>query len=63
MYIPDSIIYIDSGSFEDCTALNIINYSGTVDDWDLITIDTDWAYNSGNFIIKCSNGNLSKNNY
>ena len=38
--IPDSVTNIGANAFEGCTALTTVNYNGTQEEWDAITIGT-----------------------
>ena len=49
----------DNG-FYDCVSLSEIYYEGTIDEFRKIGNKDGWDYNSGEYIVKCSDGNLSK---
>lgn len=56
IFIPHSVIDIGSYAFYCCTSLIEITYQGTIDEWQNITKGESWNYNTGNYLICCSNG-------
>lgn len=58
--IPDSVTSIGNYTFSGCTSLTNIMFKGTKSQWKSFEKGTDWNYNSSNFTIQCTDGNLSK---
>lgn len=59
--IPNSVTSIGYYAFYNCSAIKTINFKGTKAKWNAIVKDTHWNYNTGNFTIICTDGNLDKN--
>ncbi len=50
---PISLLYINQDAFEECTAITVFNYPGTMEQWNLVSVDYGNAnYGKGNNIIK-----------
>lgn len=58
--ISNSITRIGQEAFSSCSLLTSINFNGTKAQWNAITKGTDWNYNTGNYTIYCTDGNISK---
>ena len=58
--IPKSLKTIGYYAFFDCNKLTNINYSGTKEQWNLITKAEDWDKDTGDYIVHCSDGKLDK---
>ena len=58
--IPEGVTSIGIYAFEGCSSLTSINYKGTMEQWDEISKDWDWDYNTGNYTVYCTDGNVSK---
>ena len=58
--IPDSVTSIDSEAFRGCSGLTSINFNGTKAQWNAITKGNSWNYNTGNYTIHCTDGDISK---
>lgn len=58
--ISDSVTSIGNSAFSDCTSLTSINYIGTVAQWNAITFGTNWKYNTPNYTIHCTDGDIAK---
>lgn len=54
--IPTSITKIEYHAFNACANFCEISYLGSVEDWDLITIDSQANYDNLNVAVYCSNG-------
>lgn len=54
------VVAISAEAFRDCTSLASIAYSGTKAQWRAISKKYDWNYNTGNYTIYCTDGNLEK---
>ena len=59
--IPDSVIRILDYAFYHCSGMTSINYQGTMAQWIAIGKGVDWAYDTGDFTITCTDGTLDKN--
>lgn len=51
--IPESIIRIGSGAFEDCHNLKEIIFTGTKTQWQELKKGTDWDKNTPNYTVYC----------
>ncbi len=58
--IPDSVTSIGESAFEDCTGLTSIHFAGTMAEWATIEKETEWNFNTGNYTVYCSDGNITK---
>ena len=58
--IPSSVTSIYTGAFLDCANLTLIIFQGTKAEWKAITKQADWDANTGNYTIRCTDGNISK---
>ena len=58
--IPSSVTRIDDYAFHDCGNLVDINYDGTMSDWGNVTLVTYWDYDTGNYTIHCTDGDIPK---
>lgn len=56
--MPVSVTYIANQVFSYCGELNEINYAGTMEQWNKIEKDENWAQNC-NATIKCTDGDIS----
>lgn len=54
--IPTSITKIEYHAFNACSNFGEITYLGSVEDWDLITIDSQANYDNLNVAVYCTNG-------
>ena len=54
--IPESVTSIESNAFSFCSCLKNITYSGTMAQWNSIRKSSYWNYNTGDFIVHCTNG-------
>lgn len=57
--IPDSVVSIKESAFENCKQLTEIEFSGTIKSWCSIKKDEFWDYNTGNYTICCTDGEIS----
>lgn len=60
VYIGNNVTKIDEAAFSGCTSLNTIIYEGTVGEWQAVQKGTNWNFNTGNYIIQCSDGTITK---
>ena len=58
--IPNSVTEIGGYAFKGCKGLTTINYQGKKEDWDAIQKGSDWNWNTGNYTIHCTNGDVEK---
>ena len=61
--IPSSVTYIGSSAFEGWihkTDLDEIVYNGTMEQWNAIEKGKDWDLNTGNYTVRCTDGNIVK---
>ena len=60
--IPDSVTSIGSSAFEYCRGLTSITFNGTIKQWNAIRKGESWGYNTGNYVVHCTDGDISKAN-
>lgn len=58
--IPDSVTDIGAWIFEDCKRLMSISFKGTKEQWNAIDKGNDWDYNTGDYTIHCTDGDIAK---
>ena len=58
--IGSSVRSIEVYAFYDCIDLTTINFNGSVDDWKVITKEFGWDYSTGNYIVYCDDGKITK---
>ena len=65
--IPDTVTTITGkllglvpGAFDSCTNLTEIHYSGTIEQWQSISLGSGWDTSSGEYTIYCADGEISK---
>ena len=58
--IPNSVTIICDDAFRICTSLTSITFNGTKAQWNAITKGSDWNYNTGNYTIHCTDGDIPK---
>jgi hypothetical protein len=58
--LPDSVKTVGSSAFYGCTGLTGVRFNGKVSQWQIISFGFSWNYNTGDFVITCTNGTLSK---
>jgi exosortase/archaeosortase len=69
--IPSSIRYIEMKAFAYCTSLTNVIYEGTMEEWESITKSSSdwwdgshyvsgWDYDTGDYIITCTDGTINK---
>ncbi len=52
--------YLPALTFNECSKLTKINYLGTIEQWNKITKYNQWDYRTADYIVYCSDGNLTK---
>lgn len=57
--IPTSVKYISPRVFEDCTALTKVNYNGTVAQWKLISLSSEWNSGASFTVVHCTDGDVA----
>lgn len=58
--LPVSLTYLGYYAFNGDSALTDIYYNGTMAQWGSINKGTDWDYQTGNYTIHCSDGDIPK---
>ncbi len=58
--IGNGVTSVDQYVFEYCSSLTSITFSGTKAQWDAIEKVDDWNYNTGNYTIHCTDGDIQK---
>lgn len=58
--IGSGVTDIYSSAFYNCSSLTSITYNGTMSDWNNINLGVGWNYNTGNYIIHCTDGDIPK---
>ncbi len=56
--IPDSVTSIYRYAFSGCSSLTDITYEGTKAQWNAIYQDVTWDYNTGNYTVHCTDGDI-----
>ena len=59
--IPDSVTNISWEAFYGCSKLTEFIYKGTKGQWIAITKGSSWDYNTGNYVVHCTDGDINKN--
>ena len=60
--IPNSVTSIDNYTFYNCTGLTSITFNGTMAQWKAIDKSNNWNFNTGNYVVHCTDGDISKAN-
>lgn len=58
--IPSSVICIGAAAFSGCFNLTSIIFTGTMSQWNSINKGYGWNYNTGDYIIHCTDGDIPK---
>ena len=58
--IPKSVTSFGDSIFSNCVSLTNINYQGTMKEWKAISKGYAWDSNTGNYIVYCIDGTISK---
>ena len=58
--IPDSVTSIGERAFYSCSDLTSITFKGTMTQWNAISKGPNWDYDTGNYTIHCTDGNIPK---
>ena len=58
--IPEGVTSIGREAFSVCTSLTSITYSGTKEQWNRIEKGYGWAYDTGYFVVHCTDGDIAK---
>lgn len=58
--IPSSVSEIGDAAFAYCDSLTSITFKGTTEEWNAVTKDNDWAFNSNSLkSVICTNGTIT----
>ncbi len=60
--IGNSVTSIGDRAFFYCTELTSITFNGTIKQWNAIRKGEFWGYNTGNYVVHCTDGDISKAN-
>lgn len=60
IYIPETVEIIGEAAFEGCVNLEKIVFRGTMAQWNAITKRANWNNNTGNYVVVCSDGEITK---
>ena len=58
--LPAGITLLAEGAFSHCSVLTSINFQGSTADWNSISKGYLWDHESGNYVVTCSDGSVSK---
>ncbi len=58
--IPNSVKEISQEAFQYCKSLTEITFKGTKAQWNAIKKGLDWDYGTGDYIIHCTDGDITK---
>lgn len=58
--IPETVTYIGSSAFYDCSNLTEIVFNGKKEDWIKITKGEEWDSGTKEYTVKCSDGDILK---
>lgn len=58
VYLPESVTSIGYNAFYDCRSLSDIFYSGTTEQWNVITKGSGWISGTESYIVHCLDGEL-----
>lgn len=58
--IGNSVTTIGNSAFIGCSGLTDINYNGTKEQWEAISKGDNWDYNTGNYTVHCTDGDIAK---
>ena len=58
--IGNSVTSIGDYAFDNCHSFTSINYNGTVAEWNAIDKYNYWDYETGDYTIYCTDGEISK---
>ena len=58
--IPNGVTSIGGRAFDGCGSLTSITFQGTKAEWYAIPKGQNWNLNTGNYVIHCTDGNISE---
>jgi hypothetical protein len=58
--IPQSVTRVGSTALGFCRSLKTIQFGGTTAQWNSIAFGSDWNKSSGEYVIVCTDGTLTK---
>ncbi len=56
--IPESVTEIGTRAFNGCDSLTDINFKGTKEQWNAISKGSFWDYDTNNYTIHCTDGDM-----
>ena len=56
--IPNSVTSIGEGAFFGCESLITINYTGTIAQWNQMTLGEDWRWDVPAKVVHCTDGDV-----
>ena len=59
--IGSGLTQIDRENFRECSALSSITFTGTMEEWNALTLGIDWCYNVPATKVICSDGEVVLN--
>ena len=58
--IASTVREIENTAFEDCTQLTEIIFEGTAEEWNAIEKGDNWDRNTGDYVVRCTDGVVEK---
>ena len=58
--IGNSVTTIGSYALCDCSKLASVTFEGTIEQWNAIEKASHWNYNTGDYTIYCTDGEIAK---
>ncbi len=59
--LPATIAYIGDEAFMNCKKLTSVTFDGTKEQWRQISVGSNWSYQTGGIIVRCTNGEIDYN--
>ena len=56
--LPKGITYIGNGAFSDCWSLSVINFGGTMEEWESFATDSLTSQFAKGYTVHCSDGDI-----
>ena len=58
--ISNSVTSVGDYAFNGCKNLTSIEFNGTIEQWNAMSKGAKWDYNTGNYTIHCTDGDIEK---